>query len=74
MKIKILESASEDLKKGFLFYEDVSPGLGTHLSLNSLNLLIHCYYTREFIVFITESIDCYLSDFPLQYIMKLKMN
>lgn len=35
MKIKILESASKDLKKGYLFYEKISPGLGNYF-LDSL--------------------------------------
>ena len=35
MKIKILESASKDLKSGYLFYENISPGLGSYF-LDSL--------------------------------------
>ena len=35
MKLRILESAKEDLIEGFHFYEEQTPGLGTYfLSLN----------------------------------------
>ena len=30
MKIKILEAASKDLKRGYSFYEEISPGLGSY--------------------------------------------
>ena len=35
MKIKILESATEDLKRGYSFYEKISEGLGSYF-LDSL--------------------------------------
>ena len=72
MKIKILESAIEDLKRSHDFYEKLNKGLGSYFIDTLFSDIDSLQLYGRYIKSILVTTECYQKDFLLPFIIKLK--
>ncbi len=74
MRIKILNSAKNDLIDGYWFYEKQMEGIGTYFLDSIFSDIDSLKYMREFTLYILKNIIAYYrNDFLLLFIIVWKM-